>query len=73
MKCYLMNGKNFKHFEVNNSGAEQNAFGDLTYHSNGFSINCSSAQMNATGNRYMYAAWARHPFKLSRAGLGGSA
>ena len=66
-------GKNFKYFEVNNSGGEQNAFGDLTYHSNGFSINCSSAQMNATGNRYMYAAWARHPFKLSRAGLGGSA
>ena len=59
------------HLEPNNNDAEENAgaYGKLDYLSNGFKWRntAASADINASGGTYIYAAFAEHPFKTARA------
>ena len=40
----------------------------VTFHSNGFSLVGTGNDSNGSGRSYIFAAWAEHPFKVSRAG-----
>ncbi len=39
----------------------------IDYLSNGFKLRHSGGPLNDSGQTYLYAAWAEHPFKTSRA------
>ena len=50
-----------------NSSAAEDSGGDIRLLSNGFQPTSGNGAINVTGRTYIYAAFAEHPFKTSRA------
>ena len=46
---------------------ETNAAFNVDFQSNGFSIKNTNSTMNTNDETYVYACFARHPFKVARA------